>query len=184
MRSPALTLILVSFGATAIAADTYTGVGKNGERVFSDQPFPGGQKIEGPTPVNTYESKQPRSAAPGPRARPGADRFQYQSCSIAQPTADQTFINPESVSIAVRLVPDLRPGDLVSISVDGKQLSSGQMSARLAPVFRGSHSVTATVRDSAGTIVCSAPALVFHVKQPTVTQGNRARQNTGTPRKP
>jgi hypothetical protein len=169
--------------SVAIAADTYTGVGKNGERVFSDQPIPGGQKVETPSSTNTYKSPTSR-ATPGAQARPGAERFQYQACAIAQPANDQVFVNPESVSIAVRTVPDLRSGDVVTITVDGKQLSSGQMSARLAPVFRGSHSVTAMVRDTAGNVVCSAPAITFHARQPSVNQGNRARQNTNTPRRP
>jgi hypothetical protein len=160
---------------------TYTGVGKHGERVFSDQPVPGGKKVE-LDPAQTYKAPTVRAAS-GARQATASTPFQYQSCAIAMPANDETFINPEGVSIAVRLQPGLRAGDTIAIAVDGQQIASGQVSARVQPVLRGTHSVSATVRDSSGQVICSSPSSVFHVRQTTVNQGNRARQNT-TPRRP
>jgi hypothetical protein len=186
----AFTLILLSFVTTALAQTpppndqpaakgTYTGVGKNGERVFSDQPIPGGTKVE-VNPVSTYSSPPARQTA-GPRPAAAVAPFQYRSCSVAAPANDSTIVNPESVTITARLIPDLRPGDQIFISVDGKQLTQGQANAKLQPAFRGTHTASIAVRDGNGATICTSQS-VFHVKQPTVNQGNRARQNTNVRR--
>jgi hypothetical protein len=191
----AFTLILCSMSAAAFAQTpppndssssqsttkgTYTGVGKSGERVFSDQPVPGGTKVE-LDPAQTYSSPQTPRQSSGPRPAAVVAPFRYRSCDVASPTRDETLINPLKVTVTARVVPDLRPGDQIFISVDGKQLSKGQANAILEPAFRGTHTASVSVRDADNVEICSARS-VFHVKQPTVNQGNRARQNTNVRR--
>jgi hypothetical protein len=169
-----------SSSSQSTSKGTYTGVGKNGERVFSDQPVPGGTKVE-MDPAQTYSSPPTSRQTSGPRPAAVVAPFRYRSCDVASPTRDETLVNPLKVTVTARVIPDLRPGDQIFIAVDGKQLTKGQASAILEPAFRGTHTASVSVRDSDGATICSSQS-VFHVKQPTVNQGNRARQNTGVRR--
>ncbi len=203
MNRKTLTLMLLGAGASfamvsvaqeqrAPATDSgekqvYTTVGEHGERVYTDQKLPGAKPIEVDS-AQTYKAQQPipnnsaqsgRSLAP---VRPDQN-FRYDSCGITQPSSDQTFVNPESVMISARATPDVRPGDVMTILVDGTVVGTpGSPTAKLTPVLRGSHSTSVVIRDPRGVTLCTSPAVTFHARQPTVSTGERARQNTAQPR--
>ena len=203
MRRTALTLILLSLGfaqlgraqdpgsqSTPAPTNTgdrkvYTTVGKHGERVYTDQKTPGATPVE-VDDAQTYKAQRPLATTQGNRSlapvRQDAN-FRYQICAIAQPANDQTFVNPESIPIAARSEPAVRPGDIMTILFNGSAVGApGSPTAVVSPVLRGSHSIAVVIRDAQGATLCSSASVTIHVRQPTVGAGNRARQNTAQPR--
>lgn len=167
----------ISLAAVPAFATTYVRVEADGTKTYSDRPIPGGQPVE-------LQSAQTYSAPSGPSvAKPSfpneqqllnemGEAFKYTSCTL-KPNADQTFMNPESVAVGVNLKPTLRPGDVVDLRVDGA--SSGDAGAQsfvIKPVFRGTHTVSVTVKDRYGRVLCDASSS-FHVHQPTLNSPAR-----------
>jgi hypothetical protein len=158
--------------ASAVLADTWVRVEKDGTKTYSDRPLAGG------TPV-VLNSAQTYSApaVPDP-TRPAeiqsleaAANFQYASCTIS-PRNDDTLQNPESVTISVSTSPPLRASDLVNISMDGSTLTTGQPTTMVEMPDRGTHSVSAQVVSRTGQTLCSANS-TFHVQRTNLNSVQR-----------
>ena len=178
-----LALITLSFAAATAFATTYVRVEKDGTKTYSDRPLPGGSPVE-IQPAQTYTAP-PSQAAPVGNSREQqllnemGDPFRYASCAVT-PVADQSFTNPESVSLGVQLSPPLRAGDVLTLSLDGTPVGGRDaMNFLVKPVSRGSHTVTADVKDRYGRSLCTASA-TFHVFQPGLN--SPARQAPPRPR--
>jgi hypothetical protein len=184
-RAPVILLAALA-GSTAFAT-TYVRVEKDGTKTYSDRPIPGGTPIEIQS-AQTYSS--PASPAPSgaigvPREeqllREMGNAFRYDSCALT-PASDQTFTNPESVSVSVSLSPSLRAGDSVDLRVDGASVGGAEaLSATLKPVFRGSHTITVTVKDRYGRALCNSSS-TFHVFQPSLNSPTRVAPPKPRPR--
>ena len=166
----AVVILLIALAASTAFATTYVRVEKDGTKTYSDRPIPGGAPVELQS-AQTYSA--PSSSAPSSSGTPSeqqslkdmGDAFRYQSCAVT-PAADQTFTNPESVSISVTLLPARRVGDAVELRLDGAAVGGPDaMSYLLKPVNRGSHTVTFSVKDRYGRALCSSSS-TFHVFQP------------------
>ncbi len=170
-------LAVMLAGAAALAADpggssgattTYRWVDAQGVVHYSDTPQPGAQKLEiapaqtfQPTPVPTAKT----DSAPAPAADP------YTTCLITQPEAQQSFYAPDSVPVTLQLAPDLRPGDHVQVTYDGQSVAPADDSGvnfQIDMPVRGQHTVAADVMDGSGRTVCTAQAVIFYVRRPSV----------------
>lgn len=153
-------------GSSSGSTTLYRWVDAQGVIHFSDTPQPGAQKIQ-VSPAQTFPSNH---VSEGERAPPAAQQV-YQTCEIAQPNAEQSFYAPEVIGISVRLVPDLRQGDQLSMSVDGHGLTSIEGSAldfELPMPDRGAHTLQAVVRDAEGHALCSSTSVTFYVQRPSL----------------
>jgi hypothetical protein len=176
----ALVILLGSLALSTVLstawATTYVRVEKDGTKTYSDRPIPGGQPIE-------VQAAQTYSAPPAPtQSNSGLpleqpllsemDSFKYESCTL-KPDPDQTFMNPESVSVSVLLKPLQRPGDVVDLRVDGSAVGDGRTTNFLMkPVYRGTHTATVVVKDRFGRPLCNSSAS-FHVHQPNLNSPTR-----------
>jgi len=176
--SRAILLITCSVLATTAFATTYVRVEKDGTKTYSDRPLPGGQPVE-IQPAQTY-SAPPSSSSVLDSRRPREERemldaanFRYTMCQLS-PRNDETFTNPEKVNISLSLSPALRPGDELKILVDGSPppAAAGAMTVTLEQPDRGSHTVTAEIRDRYGRGLCSA-STTFHVQRPSLNSPAR-----------
>jgi hypothetical protein len=163
-------LLLSGVAGASLAATTYRWVDADGVHL-SDQPHPGAEKITLSQP-QTYSAATPAQAAtPGVRAVPGVPAtqrgpFRYESCTIVQPANDEVLLDPESVMLRAQVVPSVRQGDQVTMSLDGTAIEGqGQLEARIQPAERGTHTASVTVRDRDGKTVCQSPGAIFHVRQ-------------------
>lgn len=162
--------------AAASAADTgklYKWVDEKGVIHYTDQPRPGAKEVD-VKPAQTYQPPPVvRSSASAARSTP-QEPVNYNSCSITSPANDQVFFNINSTSITVQTDPRLQPGHRISVLFDGQPLgqpsSSGQFT--IDPLYRGSHTIVATVIDEQGRVVCQSAPLTFHVRQPSVQAPN------------
>ena len=157
--------------ATTSLATTYVRVEKDGTKTYSDRPIPGGVPVE-------LEQPQTYSAPPPPpvtsnlpaeqRALAQMDDFNYSTCGVT-PANDETFTNPESVPVSVNLEPGLRPGDTMTLSIDGKVVGTNTLNYVMTPAYRGSHTVQVIVKDQFGRELCSSSA-TFHVMRPSINR--------------
>jgi hypothetical protein len=162
---------------TALAADAapipgtttiYRWVDAQGVVHYTDSPQPGAQQLQ-VAPAQTYRAP-PVEGPSGPDAA-GPSVPDYQACQIEQPAAEQSFYAPDQVAVNVQLVPPLRGGDRLAVTVDGKQLQPADDSGLNFAVTepdRGAHSVTAVVRDPNGRAACRAQPVSFYVRRPSL----------------
>src|SRR5688572_10883846 len=172
------------FMATASAA-TYMRVEKDGTKTYSDRPFPGATRID-LQQAQSYSTPPPtvQAASTLPteqRLLSQTENFRYESCSIL-PANDSSFTNPESVPVSVRTTPALRPGDEVTLTIDGQRVGGPTtLSHVLAPAHRGSHTVAVSISNGAASILCQASA-TFHVHRPSIN--SPARKPVAPPPRP
>ncbi|HUA87863.1 MAG TPA: DUF4124 domain-containing protein [Steroidobacteraceae bacterium] len=170
MRTLLFTLISLACAAALAGPTVYKWVDENGVVHFSDQPHANAQKVQ-VDPPQTYQSGQYPAAAPPPASGDAPAGPAYQSCAIARPLEQETYNNVDSLGIAVSTDPMLRPGDQIYISVDGAALNGGAPTGQnftLTPVDRGTHTVSASVRDPSGATVCQTATVTFNVHQASV----------------
>jgi len=175
--------------ASTALATTYVRVEKDGTKTYSDRPLPGGQPVD-VQPAQTYSAPAPTSS-PGDSRRPReelemreAANFRYTLCQLS-PGNDQTFTNPAKVDIRLTLNPPLRPGDELKILVDGAPPpgAAGSLSVSLEQPDRGSHTVTAEIKDRYGKGLCMASS-TFHVQRPSLNSPGRAPPPRPNPPRP
>jgi hypothetical protein len=165
-------------GATTL----YRWVDAQGTIHFSDTPQPGAAKIE-VAPAQTFAS----TPVPGTEVAPAMPASIYRTCDISQPMAEQSFYAPEVVAVSVRVVPELREGDQLSVTVDGRELQSAEGSAldfQLPMPERGAHLLHAVVRDAQGRAVCSSSSITFYVQRPSVLSPQSPAQHGTAPANP
>jgi hypothetical protein len=176
MKRASLVIILGVLAAGAAQATTYVRVEADGTKTYSDRPLAGGHPVE-VQPAQTYSSPPASTSSSSARSREQAAMdeaasFHYE-CSLT-PRSDETFTNPESVSVALELTPALRSGDALTITLDGVALTGGndQTAFSVPQPDRGSHTVTAHVVDRSGRTLCDA-STTFHVMRPSINSPTR-----------
>jgi hypothetical protein len=175
MKRLALTLVLGSLSVMTAQATTYVRVEKDGTKTYSDRPIPGGQAIDvqpaqtySAPPSNPVNSRLPREQ----QLVQGYDQYKYQSCTIT-PEPDSTFSNPESVRISANITPAVRYNDVATLTIDGQALAPNVTVHVMSPVYRGTHSVSVTVRNVNGQVMCTGSSS-FHVQRPGLNSPARA----------
>jgi hypothetical protein len=163
-RAPIVILLGSLLVASAALGTTYMRVEKDGTKTYSDRPIPGGAPID-IQPAQTYSAPPPPPDERLPREQQSvlqAANYQY-SCPLT-PRNDETFSNPETVTVSVNLSPSLRVGDTIDLQVDGAALpgTEKQTSVSVPQPFRGTHTVTVQVKDRFGKSLCSSNS-TFHV---------------------
>jgi Domain of unknown function (DUF4124) len=157
--------------ASAALAATYRWTDAQGVVHYSDTPQPGAQEIQLPS-AQTYRAPPVPAAPPAAAAStPAAAPVVYQTCAITQPAADSNLFAPEVVNVSVQVIPALRPGDQLSVTLDGATLppsGSSGMNFALPSPERGSHTVSALVLGADGQTLCSAPPVSFSVQRPSL----------------
>jgi hypothetical protein len=159
--------------STALAT-TYVGVEKDGTKTYSDRPMAGGVPIE-LEPAQSYSAP----TSPGPSNLPRdqqllqeMDDFVYTSCGVT-PENDSTFVNPERVPIAIVATPNIRPFDTVIFLVNGQTVGQpGTISHVMSPVNRGTHTVSVTIKNRYGKLMCTSTSS-FHVQRPSLNSPAR-----------
>lgn len=161
MRFAILVLLTVLLPA-ANATEVYRSVDKNGNVVFSDKPSKGAEKIEIP---DAQTVKAP-SAGPfkytAPPKNPGP---RYSKVAITQPGNDEAVRqNNGDITIHIAVSPSLRPGDVITLDMDGNEVASGTTTTvALKNVDRGTHTLQASVVSQDGQTWASSDTVTFHL---------------------
>lgn len=174
---------------TAVAADIYRWVDKNGNPVYSDQPTENAEKIELLQPM-TYTPVQ----VPEDTSSNDAEDEQQTTDeeSVAIPNYRVTIVSPENdagirvnngnVTVNLQVIPALvaERGDLVQLYLNG--LPAGvpmpQLSFTLENLDRGTHTLSANVINASGEVLAQSETITFHLQRTSLQQP--ARQNDAT----
>jgi len=167
MKRAFVVIFLSSLCIVPALATTYVRVEKDGSKTYSDRPLPGGQPVE-IQPAQTYSAPPPPPIGSSNSNLPLEQQllkemndFRYQTCALT-PKSEETFTNPENVRVGVTLLPNLRPGDVVDLRIDGTSVPDNQLSFAMPQPYRGAHTVTLLIKDRYGKTMCSLNT-TFHV---------------------
>ena len=98
---------------------------------------------------------------------------------------DETLANAFSMSVGWQIRPGLRPGDRVTLALDGRLLagvSPTGTSFTITPVDRGTHTLMVSIVDADGRGLCQSSAVTVHVRQPSLYSPTRRPVPTPRPR--
>jgi hypothetical protein len=184
MKRQSLVLVLSICAVSTALATTYVRVEKDGTKTYSDRPIPGGQAVD-LQPAQTYSAPPAATSDPRPREEQLLDQAEtgYQSCTVT-PENDTTIQNPENVMVTVSTRPPLRPGDVITMTIDGQPAGPpNSLSFMMSPAHRGTHTVGVSVTSPNGKVVCNYSS-VFHVMQPGLNAPARQPPPRPPPRPP
>ncbi len=161
-----LILALLALPLMAQAA-LYKWVDDNGEVVYSDTPpQKQAEEIRPPslnvTPAVKYKAKEAPAADEAPVA------FSYSEFKVTSPAMEETIRNNNgSLTVTVSLTPELSTehGHTIAFLVDGKVKvkNSTSLSKTLTFIERGTHSISAKVKDVNGKTVIATDSVTIHM---------------------
>lgn len=157
-----LTCLLATNLLLPAMAEVYKRVNPDGSVEFTDVPS---SKEEQPVtlpPPSTYQAPAP--VMPQPKTAPQVSASKYTALSIVSPANDATLRdNAGNIEVKVSLSPALQAGHKLVLLVDGSsQGETTDNTFALTNLERGSHQLTAEVRDAKGeTLISSASVTVF-----------------------
>jgi hypothetical protein len=166
MKQVAVILCLALAGGAVPAEEVYKVIQPDGTVEFTDSPPPGeaAEQVEIP-PLNTAEPPaSPTSSAPS--STDAASRS-YSEFRITSPSDGESIRdNAGNVNIDLSLKPTLRSGDKIDVLLDGRSVGGGNKTAiTLSEMNRGTHSVQALVKDSAGKVVARSNSVTFTLQR-------------------
>jgi len=167
-------LLLIAMLATPVLASqtVWKWVDEQGVTHFSDRPVPGATKVE--ISSSNRADVRPNSAGSSYTTPAASPASRYQDFEISQPVEGQVFSNAGGqVPVAIRLNPQLNPGDTLALYLDGSPVDGFPRNATqhsLSAVARGEHTVSARITDGSGRQIKTTPTVHFVVRQTSVAQ--------------
>jgi hypothetical protein len=177
-----LILLLVLLPGMALAA-VYKSTNERGEVVYSDQPTPGAEKLKLPA-LPTYKPPPLPKLSPGTPEKK-TELSPYDSLSIVEPKNDATVRNNLGVlQVRVSIKPALlsKAGHKIQFYLDGQPYGTPITNTTIgfSNLDRGTHTLSASVLDSAGQPVMSASEVTFHMHRESIYNPN----NPNNPNRP
>lgn len=160
--------------ATVSHAEMYKWVDAEGNISYSDQPpFKGADKLDPPS-INTTPAVETPPKAAAKEAEEETDT-KYSFFKITSPENDATIRNNEgnfSISLGISPALDTANGHYLTILLDGKPVHKNitSTSASFSNIDRGTHKITATVKNSQGKALITASAVTVHIHRQSVLQ--------------
>ncbi|MGB5179692.1 MAG: DUF4124 domain-containing protein [Gammaproteobacteria bacterium] len=169
-----LIVFLLVFVCASANAQIFKRIGPDGQVYFSDQPGPGAERVELPPmqsislPPVTGETESTEPASDMTTEQQQEAAAFYTGFSITSPI-DQRGIraNDGNITVQLSVQPELRPGDMIVLNVDGEDgeatRSSIDMTVELTNLSRGQHTVRATLVDKKGNELIQSDPVTFFV---------------------
>ncbi len=152
----------------------YRIVHPDGTVEYTDQPVNGAEAIPMPE-ITTYPAPPPSTPSagiPGISTKPatGQQRDGYLLFTISSPQDEQTvWFNEKGMTVSLQLQPGLNDGDEVIIRMDGVIVASGTATTyTIKDVFRGTHTLSAAIADSQGSVIKETGPITFILRQHSV----------------
>ncbi len=165
-------ICLAVFASVAGATTLYRWVDEDGVVHFSDKAQPGAEIVELSSAQTFTPPPVPQRAQPQEEEAPPT----YDMFEIAEPVEDKVYWNLEgSFGASLRLRPSLRAGHSIYFYIDGLRidgLSTRSLNVTLPEVFRGTHTMTASIADRTGAVLVQTDPVTFHVRQTSIQNPN------------
>jgi hypothetical protein len=161
----------------------------NGVVHFSDTPGPGAKRVDlvvtgPPSGGATAQGPATGTAVAQPPAAPVTT---YNLLEIWQPENGASFFDADAtVNVRIRAEPAVAEGDSLRLFLDGIRVEGADNSLEytLENLDRGTHSITATIRDSKGVEKIRSQPVVFYMKQNTIIAPRAVGPNLRAPTRP
>jgi hypothetical protein len=153
----------------------YRSVDKDGNVTFTDRATRGGKKVH-VVPLQTYDALKPPKSTPKEKGAPDSavKATKYDAFEIISPVPDQSVrSNAGELTVAIRVEPELREGDVISVLIDGSVVSSPSTTSiqTLTGLGRGSHVLSASIVGEDGEKWAAAGPVTFHLLKASVKRG-------------
>jgi Domain of unknown function (DUF4124) len=161
-----LGILMVAMLSSAYAG-IYRSVDANGVVHFDDQSSPGSTEVH-LHEVQTYQAPTPPTSTSTPQPPPVVVK-RYKTVVITQPSDKNTVRNNDgSLAVSVELEPQLQAHHKVQIVLDGQPAGEAQAATTfsLKDIYRGTHTVSATVVDGAGATIGESASVTFTMHRP------------------
>jgi len=143
----------------------------NGVVHFSDTPGPGAKRVDlvvtGPPSGGATAAATASASAPPP----AAPVTTYNLLEIWQPENGASFFDADAtVNVRIRTEPAVAEGDTLRLFLDGLRVEGADnlLDYTFQNLERGTHSITATIRDAKGVEKIRSQPVVFYMKQNTI----------------
>jgi hypothetical protein len=187
-----ITLALFSVIATCnpLQAQVYKVVDENGNVTYTDRPPAEGAKPVDLPPLSVVEApdyeqyNQQRALEKSEGAEEDGEvplrtlRNIFKDFAIISPGREESIWNPQQpIPVAWSVSSPLKPGMMVSLSVDGvERAKTSQSVIAVDGLERGEHTITAELVDARNRKVATAQPVVFFVRRPSIYNNpNRPR---------
>jgi hypothetical protein len=149
----------------------YKWVDADGLVHYSDQAVPGAEKIYTSSSARSG-TVVPLAASPNQAAKkpPAPGALEFTQFAITSPAADQTFFGDEMIGVHLALAPGLKPNQIITWHLNGKQLSDQPPDATsfvIPHLDRGAYAIAATITDQSTGESLSTGSVSFYVRQPS-----------------
>jgi hypothetical protein len=167
-------LVLCLMAVSAGATELWRWVDDNGVVHYSDRPVPGAEKviIKGaqtfsvPAVPDSAASSEDASAEDEPE---NGERASYRRFAITQPAREETFWNIEGrLNVSIDVDPAIRGQHALKLYLDGQPVEGvppAGTSFTVGNVFRGDHTLRASIVDQRGRELVSSQPVRFFVRQ-------------------
>lgn len=175
---------LLSFAAMA---ETYRWVDENGVVNYSDSPHPGAEIVDLRAIETTRFARTQRSGRDSGGAGPGSAETgpAYESLVLQRPQSEETLWNLEGfLDVQIATQPSIKPGHRLRLFLDGQQVSgvpARATSFTIDRVFRGAHTLMATIVDGSGNQLAQSEPVRFYVQQSSTQNPQRPGPPRPTP---
>ncbi|CAM3432396.1 DUF4124 domain-containing protein [Parendozoicomonas haliclonae] len=162
LRQLAMIALFMSVISVPVQAEIYRTVDAEGNVIFTDQkPKSGPSETVEVGPVLTVPSTKVKPLPPKPKQEQQANR--YKSLNIVSPENEQSFQNPERITITAQARPSARSGDRFRLIWDGSSLlESDSPNFTVEMPDRGAHSIQIEIMDKNGkTLISSQPRTIY-----------------------
>jgi hypothetical protein len=145
----------------------------NGVVHFSDTPGPGAKRVDLVVtgPASGGATAPPAATASAGAQPPAAPGTTYNLLEIWQPENGASFFDADAtVGVRIRSEPALAEGDTLRLFLDGIRVEGADnlLDYTFQNLERGTHSITATIRDAKGVEKIRSQPVVFYMKQNTI----------------
>jgi hypothetical protein len=169
-------VFLLAIAPALVFADTWRWVDENGVVNYSDTPHPGAERVDLRVIQTTPFAERSRSAEASEPAEAGetsgGSSASYDSVSILRPQPEETLWNLEGqLDVQVSVQPEMQSDHRLKLYLDGTEvvgIPAGATSFTIDRVFRGMHTLRASVQDQSGRQLGASEAIRFYVQQTSV----------------
>lgn len=185
MRELLLIGLLVAVPPLLAAENGYRIDHPDGSVEYTDQPGADAKEVRLPE-LSTFpgESSSPSISQQQPTGTlkeekdSATGRDDYTAFTISSPQNEETvWFNANGMVVTFQIEPGIAEGDEVAVKMDGETVASGSSTAyQIKDVFRGTHTLTAIIRDSQGTVLREAEPVVFYVRQHSILNQQKPQE--------
>ena len=169
-------VLLILAAAGAGAAEMWRWVDDRGVVHYSDRPVPGAEKVTISGAQTFSAPALPADEGAGDEGGQADEGNVYRQFAIVQPAQDETLWNIEGrLAVQIAVDPVIKGRHSLQVFLDGQRVEDVPPDATaftLGNVFRGEHTLTASIVDEAGRQLVSSAPVKFFVQQTSLSNPN------------